>query len=268
MSDKVKQFGRSCQLIVGKDGTGISISKLRISFDIMKTSGKEPNTAKIEVYNLSPEKQNQIIEEWQDVQLMAGYEGFERMIFQGQIRSAIPRVDSVDRILTIECGDGDRQVFRGFVNKTLEKGCTASDVISECKSAMFDIGTAHADELKATYSRGKVLSGRASDIMTEQCNANDAQWSIQDGEMIILQSGNVIPNAVWLINDSTGMLGSPEPTTAGVKVKSLLNPAYLIGGLAKIESAVFSGGIRIETMTHRGDTHGDDWVSELDGLSV
>lgn len=263
-----EQFGRVCHLIVGKDGSGIKISDLRIRFDIKKSSGDDPNTAKIEIYNLSPERQNQIIKEWEDIQLIAGYKDRERIIFSGQIRTAIPIVSGTDRILTIESGDGDREILRGFVNKTLEKGCTSNEIIGECQSAMFDITAAYADDLTTTYKRGRVLSGRASDILTMQTKQEDAQWSIQDGQLLLLQGGNVRPNAVWLIDKESGMLGSPEPTTVGVKVNTLLNPAYLIGGVAKIDSIMFSGGVRIETINHKGDTHGSEWVSQLEGLSV
>lgn len=266
--DNVTQFGRSCELIVGSEGTGLSIKNLRIKFDIVKSSDNKSNTARIDVYNLKPEHQSQIIREWQDIKLMAGYKGHERLIFQGQIRTAIPMVSGTDRVVTIECGDGDKEILKGFVNRTLESGSTADDVINECQKAMFDVKVSHKDSLSNQYSRGRTLSGRASDVLTEQCKSEDAQWSIQDGQLILLKGANVIPNAAWLISQSTGMLGSPEPTTDGVKVNTLLNPAYMIGGVAKIDSLVFGGAIRIERLAHKGDTHGGEWVSEIEGLRV
>lgn len=266
--DNVTQFGRSCELIVGSEGLGLSIRNLRMTFDIVKSSDDKSNTAKIEVYNLSPEHQSQIIKEWNDIKLMAGYKGNERLIFQGQIRTAIPRVSGTDRIVTIECGDGDREILKGFINRTLEAGSTADDVVNECQKAMFDVKASYKDNLLKMYSRGRVLSGRASDILTEQCKSDDAQWSIQDGQLVLLKGGNVIPNAAWLISQDTGMLGSPEPTTDGVKVKTLLNPAYMIGGVAKVDSLIFGGAIRIEKLIHRGDTHEGEWASELEGLRI
>lgn len=268
MADDITQFKRVCRLIVGKDGSGIEVKDLRIRFDVKKTSDGKPNTAVIEVYNLNIQNRNNIAQEWTDIKLMAGYEGGERLIFQGQIRTAISVVDGTDRIITIQAGDGDREILRGFVNKTLDKGCTANEIIDECKKSMFDVSSAHQDGLDTVYARGKVLSGRASDIMNQQVKQEDAQWSIQDGQMLVLQGDNVRPNAVWLINQETGMLGGAEPTTVGIKVKTLLNPAYLIGGIAKIEGEEFTGGVRIETISHKGDTHGSEWVSELEGLSV
>ena len=266
--DNITQFGRVCQLIVGKDGSGIKISELRIRFDIKKSSDENPNTAKIEIYNLNPEHQNQLLKEWADIQLLAGYQGAERLIFSGQIRTATPKIQGTDRIITIESGDGDREILRGFVNKTLTKGCTANQVVAACQSSMFGVPNAHKDDLETVYSRGRVLSGRASDVLTKQTKQDGAQWSIQDGQMLLLKGDNVRPNAVWLINQSTGMLGSPEPTQDGVKVTTLLNPAYLIGGVAKIDSEIYQGGVRIESITHSGDTHSSEWSSTLEGLRV
>lgn len=267
MSD-VTQFGRVCKLIVGKGGQGIAITNLRMTFDIKKTSDDQPNTAKIEVYNLNTEHQGALLTEWLDIQLFAGYEGAERLIFTGQIRTATPKIQGTDRIITIESGDGDREVLRGFVNKTLEKGCTANQIVNECQSAMFGVPSAYKDSLPTEYSRGRVLTGRASDILNKQTKQDGAQWSIQDGRLLVLKGANVRPNAVWLINQETGMLGSPEPTQDGVKVTTLLNPAYLIGGVAKIDSLIYQGGIRIESITHSGDTHSSEWSSSLEGLSV
>lgn len=269
MSDsEIMQFGRVCHLIVGRGGNGIIISDLRMTFDIKKTSDEKPNTATIEIYNLNPENQTLLIKEWTDIQLVAGYKGAERLIFSGQIRTATPKIQGTDRIVVIESGDGDREILRGFINRTLSKGCTADQVAKECQAAMFGVRSGYKDGLDTTYGRGKVLSGRASDVLSDQVKQDNAQWSIQDGELLILGADSVRPNAVWLIHKDTGMIGAPEPTQDGVKIKTLLNPAYLIGGVAKIDSLIYDGGIRIESITHSGDTHGSEWYSELEGLAV
>ncbi len=264
----VSQFGRACSLIVGKGGQGIKIENLRMAFDIKKTSDDQPNTASISIYNLNPDNQTLLIKEWADIQLFAGYKGNQRLIFSGQIRTATPKVQGTDRIVTIESGDGDREILRGFINKTLKKGCTANQVIDQCQSAMFGVSTGHKDNLNTSYSRGKVLSGRAAEVLTKQAKNDGAQWSIQDGQILLLKGTNLRPNAAWLINNETGMIGSPEPTQDGVKVSTLLNPAYLIGGLAKVESLIYDGGVRIESITHTGDTHAAAWSSTIEGLRV
>lgn len=269
MTDQIEQFGRVCRLVIGKDGSGINFSGLRIRFNIKKTSDSKANEAKIELYNPNPEHVGLLLNEWQDILLMAGYEGNEQMIFTGQIRRATQRVDGADRIVLIESGDGEKALQNSTVNKTFTKGTTDDQVIHECQSCMGN-PTGHKDILDSKpRSRGKVVSGRASKVMDKVAVRNEAQWSIQDGQFLLLKGKNTRPNAVWLISDATGMLGSPEQTEeGGVKVCTLLNPAYLIGGVAKIEAITYQGGIRIESIEHSGDTHSTEWSSKLEGQQV
>jgi hypothetical protein len=261
----IEQFGRVARLVLGSNGNGVDLSGLRIRFTITKTSDSSANEAKIEVYNTTPEHAALFIKVGTDILLMAGYEGNEQMIFTGQVRRGTRHVEGTDRILLIESGDGDQAIDKATVNKTLEKGCTNDDVAKECQSAM-GVPTGHADKLDdKPHTRGKTVSGKASKVMDKVIIKHEAQWSIQDGQLVMLKGSNTRPNAVWLISDSTGMLGSPEETEDGVKVTTLLNPAYLIGGVAKIESAYYNAGIRIEKIEHAGDTHGAEWSSKLEG---
>jgi len=263
-----EQFGRVARLVLGSNGSGVDLSGLRIRFVITKTSASTANEAKIEVYNVSPEHSSLFIKAGTDILLMAGYEGNEQMIFTGQVRRGTRRVEGVDRILVIESGDGDSAIDSATVNKTLEKGCTNDDIASECQAAM-GVPTGHTDKLDdKPHARGKTVSGKASEVMDRVVVRHDAQWSIQDGQLVMLKGDNTRPNAVWLISDDTGMLGSPEETEDGLKVSTLLNPAYLIGGVAKVESVYINGGIRIEKIEHSGDTHGAEWASKLEGIRV
>lgn len=263
-----EQFGRVARLVLGSNGSGVELTGLRFRFTITKTSDSTANTAKIEVYNVNPEHSALFIKEGTDILLMAGYEGNEQMIFTGQVRRGTRRVEGTDRILLIESGDGDKAIDKATVNKTLEKGCTNDDVAKECQAAM-GVPTGHADDLDdKPHARGKTVSGKASEVMKKVVVRHEAQWSIQDGQFVMLKGKNTRPNAVWLISDATGMLGSPEETEDGLKVTTLLNPAYLIGGVAKIESAYINGGIRIEKIEHSGDTHGAEWSSKLEGIKA
>ncbi|MCH7305632.1 phage protein [Acinetobacter higginsii] len=269
MTDEIKQFGRVCHLVVGKNGSGINFKGLRISFQIKKTSDSKANEAKIEIYNPNPEHINLLLKEWQDIFLMAGYEGNEQMIFTGQIKRSIQKIEGLDRIVVIESGDGEKSLQNSVVNKTFVKGSNDDQVIHECQSSM-QSPTGHKDDLESSpRARGKVVSGRVSNILDKVAVKHNAQWSIQDGQLLLLRDKNLRPNAVWLINTQTGMLGRPEVTDSGtVKVSTLLNPAYMIGGLAKIEALSYQGGIRIESIEHSGDTHSSDWSSKLEGQQV
>ena len=98
---------------------------------------------------------------------------------------------------------------------------------------------------------------------------------MQDGTLLIIgQSGTTNTNAVLLTPD-TGMIGTPMPIEdtvnslevgeirRGWKVKSLLqgdiNPADIIA----IESRFVNGQFVIESVEHKGDTHSNEWFSEV-----
>lgn len=264
-----EQFGRVCTLILGRDGSGVNFAGLRVRFSIKKTSDSTANEAKIELYNPNPDHAGLLLKSWADIVLMAGYESNVSLIFTGQIRRVTRRVEGTDRILTIESGDGDHAIEKGTVNTTLAKGTTDRDALAACQNGM-GVAVGHADPVSKTpRSRGKVLSGKASAELSKVTTHNDAAWSVQDGQLLLLKSGQVRPNAVWRIASDTGMVGSPEEAEdGGVKVATLLNPGYLIGGLAMVEGVGYTGGIRIESIEHRGDTHGMEWVSQLQGAAV
>ena len=262
------QFDRVCRLILGKDGSGIDFSGMRITFSIKKTSDAKANEAKIELYNLSPEHAQMLMEQWKDILLVAGYKGSEQMIFTGQIRQVTRKVQGTDRILTIESGDGDKAMQKGKVNKTHKKGYTDTQIAKDCQDGM-SIPTAHQDPLpQKQHSRGKTISGSAAKNLSKIAMKHDVQWSIQDGQLLMLQGKNTRPNATFLINSATGLLGSPEETEDGVRVSTLLNPAYLIGGYTVIESIDYNGAMRIESIEHTGDTHSSDWSSKLEGIAL
>lgn len=262
------QFGRVCRLVLGKNGSGTDYSGLRIRFNIKKTSDSAANEAKIELYNTTPEHATELLKKGSDILLMAGYEDNVQMIFTGQIRRATYRVEGVDRILLLETGDGDEALDSATVNKTFTKGSTDDQIIKECQDCM-GVPVGHQDKVETKpRARGKTISGKASKELSKVAIKHDAQWSIQDGQFVMLKSDSTRPNAVFLISDKTGMLGSPEQTEDGVKVTTLLNPAYLIGGVAKIESIGYQGGIKIECIEHSGDTHASEWSSKLEGLRV
>lgn len=259
------QFNRVCRLVLGKDGSGVDYSGMRIRFNIKKTSDSNANEAKIELYNVNPDHATQLLNKGTDILLMAGYEGNEQMIFTGQVRRATRKVEGTDRIILLETGDGDKALQDATVNKTFTKGSTDEQIIKECQSCM-GVPTGHQDTVATKpRSRGKTISGKASKELTKVAIKHEAQWSIQDGQLLMLTGDNTRPNATFLINDDTGMLGSPEETEDGVKVCTLLNPAYLIGGVAKIEAISYQGGIRIESIEHSGDTHASEWSSKLEG---
>lgn len=84
--------------------------------------------------------------------------------------------------------------------------------------------------------RGKVMFGMARDFMRWTARSQQAVWSIQDGEVIVVPETSYMPGDIPVITAETGMVGLPEQTQNGITIKMLTNPSVRIGTLIKIDN--------------------------------
>ena len=61
---------------------------------------------------------------------------------------------------------------------------------------------------------------------------------IDNDELIVRDKGVALKNSTHVLNQQSGMIGVPELTEYGVRVKCLLNPAVRIGGQIQLESVL------------------------------
>ena len=113
--------------------------------------------------------------------------------------------------------------------------------------------------------RGRVLCGDSREILNRVARNNQADWSIQDGNLIFLPKDKVLNAEAVLLSQETGMIGSPEQTDDGLELSCLLNPALQIGGLVEVQSIIehFNGEYKIIKLAHSGDGLGGDWLSKM-----
>jgi hypothetical protein len=110
----------------------------------------------------------------------------------------------------------------------------------------------------------------------------------------IVPETSYVPGEIPVINASTGMVGMPEQTANGIKVRMLLNPSVKIGRLIQLDNSSIqryeyslSVGQQAENqfsslqnkingdgfyyVMHNemwGDTRGNDWYTQVICLSV
>ncbi|OWO79300.1 hypothetical protein B5C26_21220 [Photorhabdus luminescens] len=258
----MKQFGRQLKLNIGNKKESIEITNLRVAFEVSKTITSEPNPATIRVYNLNQSHRNLITSKvYNRVSLAVGYDEL-RVIYTGDIIEAKTLRDDLDFIIELTCGDGYEAYTGALVNKTLKAGATDTDILSETTKSM-KVGNSVIDLPKdRQLPRGKVLTGNARDIMHKIARNNGADWSVQDGNMVVLPKNKVLAdNEGFVLSQETGMIGSPEKTDDGLQITCLCNPALRIGGLIRIQSIIpeYNGDYKITELEHSGDFMSDDW---------
>lgn len=300
MSDSVRQWKRKVQVVVGKAGSGLLIENLRVVFEVTKTVESSPNVAVIKIYNLHPANEAKVKNEFDEVILNAGYEGAMQLLFRGNIKHVYRYRDKNDYVTEIEAGDGDKDYRKAVMNETLAAGTTTSQLVDRAVTTFKGTGgttKGHVQVNERARIRGKVISGNTRDVLSDVAKESGANWSIQDGQLVIVSANAVLPGEAILIRADTGMLGAPEVNDKGVAVKCLLNPLLKVNGAVKLDNnsikakrakaqALASqrekeeardkdpvrldpdGIYKVLKLVHKGDTRGKDWLSELECIGL
>ncbi len=284
-----RQFNRKYELfLIGSDNTKV-ITELRINFEITKSMRSYPNLAKIDLYNPNDETIALITDGDPLIVLKAGYDGNVALIFRGKLRNFFPTRISTDRIITMYAGDGQREWEQTTINKTYSNNLNVKSLITEVINTFLEtgelsIGTIQdLDGLAGNKLLGVTLSGSSKDVMDKLADDYDLVWSIQDGEIVVMQDDKPIAfDEAILVSQETGMVNSPTLTEIGADVTTLLNPRLLPNVAFKIESqssVIAIGGLQFRALRRTtaegvyrafevvfsGDTHGTNWYSTARG---
>lgn len=262
----MRQFGRQLRLEIGNATSGIAISNLRVAFEFQKSIDAKPNPGRIRVWNLNRDHMHQILTgQYDRARLAVGYSEL-RTIFAGDIIKPRVKREGLDFIIDLECGDGDIDYQTARVATTLKAGATDTQIVGELAKTMTRTSKGAIDvPVTRALPRGKVLVGNTRDVLSKVATNNGADWSVQDGELIMLPAGRVLPGELVLLSQETGMIGAPEATDNGLELACLLNPALRVGGMVTVRSILdyFDGDYKIVNLRSSGDILGGDWTSKL-----
>lgn len=253
--------------------SALIIEDLRIEFSIEHNLKKHPNQCLVKITGLSQATRSALKKAPLKMVLEAGYEGGMAVIFQGDITYALSTLDGPDWVTEIQGGDGDRVFSNARVNKTYAPGTTIESVM---KDAMASVGQELPDVIKnssyfkETLQAGLAVAGKHKDFIPKILAKGGYTWSIQDGQPIILQTDQAT-GQTYHISEETGLIGSPEfghPNRKGkapdVTVRTLLYPEIRPGHPVYIKSRELDGLFKVKKVRHKGDTHGNDWVTEVE----
>lgn len=255
--------------LVGNNGHGISLSDFKVTFDIERNDNKWPAVATVRIYNLSPETQNRIMKrELSQIKVIAGYDGLApdvaasdvgvvrevsaneqgqvngtnySVIFSGDIRFTVTGKDNAtDSWVLIQACDSLEAFTKAFINTTLVKGYTASDVYDLLMKTLEPYGISRGIVPKfppTVYPRGKSFFGMVHtylDNLAGQCNAS---WQFNYGKVDMVAKDVAAHEAV-VLNADTGLIGMPQQTIgAGVNVRCLINGKIQLHGLIQLDQA-------------------------------
>ncbi|OBW92975.1 phage protein [Gallibacterium salpingitidis] len=287
------RFLRSYKLVIGKKGqkNGIVIEPpLRIEFDIEKDCESKPNENSIKIYNLAPTTRKAIEQPDMRCMLYAGYEQEgNTLLCSGDIATAYSYHDHAEWITELYVLDGLVEIRDTAVSLGYQSGVTSTQIANDIAAKM-GVTLVGADNLRSRrWENGFSFYGAARQALDKIVASTGLEWSIQNGELQIVNRKGVTKRSGYVLAKDSGLIGFPERTREaarskkqdtpskkqdekfafdrqardGWNVKSLLlamvNPCDKI----KLESQTVTNWFRVEKIKHSGDSHSGDWLSEL-----
>lgn len=227
----------------------------------------------------------------------------ELTIFTGTVTRAITRREGADWVTELEMSDGGLEYRDTKTSFSFAPGVSAAQVLTNIAGTFgLPVRPLPAEIAQKQYPDGFAFVGRSREAMAKACEYLGLEWSTQNREIQILKKGKAVAMQAFVLSPDTGLIGSPESEhktlsekaaakqgitgnqkgvrvtfgtddtgdkgkkleVQGWKVKTLLQPALQPGSYVRLDTkSIKEEFFRVEALTHNGDTHGSEWVSEL-----
>ena len=209
------------------------------------------------------------------------------VIFDGQvIYPTRSKETNNDYVLTLSCIDGNQPLNFNYIKKSMNKGMNQRQVFDAvCNSGSVKVPQAHVTDglSEQALPRGKVFFGRSFDYVEDICRGNNALYFMDGGSVNLYKLTDEAKDEALVVDPYTGLIGMAQQTTNGLTFRVLLNPSIKL--MTKIQIA--RSEVKEQTLvvgqkqlplddewiyqaievTHRGDTRGNDWYTDVVGLS-
>lgn len=252
-------------------GVGRSWSDLRIEFEVERTLGKDPNTAKVQLYNPDSVSIGIIQATGSMIQVLAGYGFFPTLIFTGSIakRGVTIEKNGPDRVVVIEAGDGELAYTEARFDWHFEAGTPVNTILSQAiVAAGLGLGPGSPTLPPRLISTDMTFFGLAVDAIDRLVTDAGGTWSIQDGNLeILLQDLPTAEEAVFL-TPQTGLIGSPVRTDDGINAEALLNGNIKPGKPLFIQGGTVVGFFKPVKVNHSGSNRDGDFKTSVEATPI
>lgn len=292
----MSRFDRVYRLLVGRPGQmGVEVrAPMRVTFEVEKNTDEEPNTHKIRVFNLKPERRREFEARDMAVRLYAGYgqEDGPLLLAAGSVVDAFTYYDGPDVVTEMHVLDGYVEIRDTAVSLGYSEGVTSQTILGDLARQMGLPLLLGQDVPVRSWANGFSFFGPARSALHKVTAGSGAEWSIQNQQLQVIARRGVTRRQAFVLAADSGLIGYPERTTEnarekakvrdqttgndarlvsaqqqrhGWRVTSLLLPTVNPGDLVIVESRTHAatGTWRVESISHNGDTDGGDWQSEM-----
>jgi hypothetical protein len=266
----MKYFDRVCTVDISPD---IKVSELRVKFEVRKNIESNKNFANVSIYNLSNDSRNRISSDALNLLILkAGYLNNVGLvtICKGNITDVIHEFKTPEIITNLYCKDGFKSIKNKNITLSFSENTRLSRVIEVITSKLgLPVKFANYDK-SAFFKTGYACVGSISEVLDDLSKQFDFDWSIQNGEVQILNKNTSTSIQSVFLSTATGLIETPtrlvrlaDDTTTRYQITALLQPNLEVGDLISVESKTLNGVFKVQQLTHSGDTHGADWITKI-----
>jgi hypothetical protein len=256
-------FGRKVAVEIGPavGGAALRIEDLRISFRAEFKASKTVNKASVRIYNPSQTTVAALRLPGVVVRLFAGYEPQARLLFVGApVKDGIDvKVDGGDQTLDIDAADGGDKYASTFLRLSFATSTTFGQVLAQVLAqTQWALGFVDPRVSNVVLPHGIVLVGRPAEILDRLAAAVPAfgaDWFVRDNALYIVVRGGSTPEVGPLISSTAGnLVGSPNGTAKGVKLRALIDATMRPGRSFVLQSKGWNGTFVAKDITFQGDS--------------
>ena len=280
----------------------LDVSDLRCIFTAKYDFNAFVSIGTLVIYNLSQKTEKAIIEEGFQISIQAGYEkGQYGEIFTGDIIQVIRnREDGINYKLEILAARSIKDFDWNFVRSSIAANSTPREQIKEvCEKADTKLksGDISPNISQQPLPRGKIFFGKPFKYLRDIAIHNNAFFGMNAKKEVTMTGVNdeIPEDMVVHLTPESGLVGTPKYTDNGIIIKMLLDARVQPRTLVKIDNSIIQGQLvtidpqmnatnkneqrnqkvmfdedgeyMVLSVTHKGDTWGDEWTTEVVGLS-
>ncbi|HEX5035127.1 MAG TPA: hypothetical protein VFW62_11670, partial [bacterium] len=176
------------------------LDELRITFRCEKTLESNPNSAQVEIYNLSEKTRSLLEGKKTRLILEAGYDGKTETVFKGNITDVATEKQGPDLVTRVEVTDGGNHFRNARIEKGLPPGAKARQVIDELVKSMDLPRGSITGVPNVQYANGITLSGFSKDRLNDVTRKLGLEWSIQNEAIQIIPRNDTTQESEVLLS--------------------------------------------------------------------
>ena len=285
----VQLFRRAATVQVDKHEIRSTVEKGQLTgfdfaFEIERTLKRSPNKAQVELWNIGEDLQYRLLSlEKVFVSVSAGYVDNETLLFAGDLSEVSIRREGPDVITTVSAGDGLKAAQSGRVSMSFGANVSFKNVVKQVgnklKEQIGGVGgesisdklsnfanAIRPEKLAQTFSNGLVVHGNTVKEFESLLDSAGYEFSIQNGQVQILEKGKSRRTRGALLSYDTGLLSAPEKSSEGIaRAQCLLIPGIEPGDGVEFSNVdTISGVYRVTKAVYTGSTFSEIWQIDIE----